>query len=335
MGPANPAPKSARRSPSALEDERDTMIVRCGDGKMPLGAMEGNAGPVEQASDAFDGGTDLEGGEPGTLVEGEPGVDAQDVAKAGRRHDLDRAARRGDGDVPLAGAHDLAAREGSEEGDVPRGPVGEKGDALDAVGAILVALERGSPEVLRLMMLAGEEPGLRYFGRDGESHGERHPGVAAVRPLAPPLEEERGEAADAGCVESEAVRLRVARLEDEHGEALAMAGDEVAHEEREAERARRRRRRCSLAGRDQLEEHAGKLDEPVPGAPGMIVAGSDLKAHAPVVLARDVEVRDGEDEVVEAARHAPKGRAGHTRRLCSTAASMKLRNSGWGSKGRD
>ena len=58
------------------------MIVRCGDGKLPLGAMEGNAGLVEQASGAFDGGTDLEGGEPGTLVEVDPRVDAEDVAES-------------------------------------------------------------------------------------------------------------------------------------------------------------------------------------------------------------------------------------------------------------
>ena len=54
----------------------------------------------------------------------------------------------------------------------------------------------------------------------------------------------------------------------------------------------------ALAQRDQLDEGAGELDEPVLGAPRMPVARSHLEAEALIEGPRFVEVTNGNDEVI-------------------------------------
>ena len=59
----------------------------------------------------------------------------------------------------------------------------------------------------------------------------------------------------------------------------------------------------ALAYRDQFDEGARKLDDPVLGAPGMPVARADLEAEALIEVSGLVEIMDGNDEMVDPAGH--------------------------------
>ena len=58
-----------------------------------------------------------------------------------------------------------------------------------------------------------------------------------------------------------------------------------------------------LRDREELDEEAGKLDQPVVGAPRMAVARADREAEPLVARGRCVEVVDCVNDMVETARH--------------------------------
>jgi hypothetical protein len=83
------------------------------------------------------------------------------------------SARRGDLHRAVAG-HDLVAagKRLQELGEMQR-PVRHQADLLHRMGRVLVVLVLRPPEVLRRMLLAGEEAGAFDIGMAGE--GEREP----------------------------------------------------------------------------------------------------------------------------------------------------------------
>ena len=59
----------------------------------------------------------------------------------------------------------------------------------------------------------------------------------------------------------------------------------------------------ALAHRDQLDEGARELHEPVLRAPRMPIARSDLESQTPIEAPGSVEVANGNDEMIDPAGH--------------------------------
>ena len=166
-------------------------------------------------------------------------------------------------------------------------------------------LERRIPEVLRIVLLAGEEPGVRrgFVLRERERERDLH--GRAVRPLALAREVEHIEIADAGRTERVGIGLRAFALKHQHRKAFAFR-QKVAREGAERERARARRgNTLHLAQRQQFDEDAGKLHDAVMRAPGMAIARADCEAEPRVRLACRIEVVHRMHDMVETARHLP------------------------------
>ena len=141
------------------------------------------------------------------------------------------------------------------------------------------------------------------FSCRGEGQGEGDLRLAAVGAAAAALEVEGLEGSDALLGEQRRIGLGVLAVEDEHGQALAIQ-QVILDEGAEAEGAGLVRGDGSaLAHRDQLDEGAGELDEPVLGAPRMPIARSDLEAETPIEASGFVEVADGNDEMIDPAGH--------------------------------
>ena len=166
-----------------------------------------------------------------------------------------------------------------------------------------MALEFRIPEILRVMLLAHEETGLGRILRRGESQGEGDLRLAAVGAAAAALEVEGLEGADARLGEQRRIRLGVLAVEDEHGQTLAIQ-QVILDEGAEAEGAGLvRGDGGALAHRDQLDEGACELHEPVFGAPRMPIARSDLESQTPIEASGFVEIANGNDEMIDPAGH--------------------------------
>src|SRR5262245_66459611 len=97
-------------------------------------------------------------------------------------------------------------------------------------------LERRVPErVLRVLLVAGEEPGVGAPGIDGEHQGKTEPDGRTVGAASLAFEGENLEVADARSAKRCVVGLRVAALHRQHGEPL-VARPKIAVEGAERER---------------------------------------------------------------------------------------------------
>src|SRR6185369_13374222 len=131
--------------------------------------------------------------------------------------------------------------------------------AGDARDAILVLLKRRIPEILRIMLLAGEEAGVRrlWVGREGEREPDLHSRAVGAPCLA--LEVEHVEVADPGGAERLGIGRRALAFQHQHRKALALR-EEVARERAERQQARPCRwNALHLPDGEQLDEYAGKL----------------------------------------------------------------------------
>lgn len=145
-----------------------------------------------------------------------------------------------------------------------------------------MGLEIGVPEVLRMMLLADEESGVRRGRVRSEGQRERDMRFAAIRAPALPLEEEGLEIADAGTGETCGVGLGIGAVQHQHGQPFPLP-EIIAHERAEAELAwaMRRNRATILPDRDQLDEGRAELDQPVFSAPGCRLRAPTLKPRRP------------------------------------------------------
>jgi hypothetical protein len=98
--------------------------------------------------------------------------------------------------------------------------------ALDAKRGIPVVLELGVPEILREVLLAGCEAGIRRLrvAREGEREADLH--RRAVGPCAGPLEGQRLGRRDTGGLEGRSIAPRIVAFQDQHRQAF-VAGDEI------------------------------------------------------------------------------------------------------------
>jgi hypothetical protein len=167
-----------------------------------------------------------------------------------------------------------------------------------------MVLERRVPEILRMVMLAGEEPhpGSGRIFRKGEREGDVSRGSVRARSL--PLEEERVKGPDPGAGEPGRIGGGVAAVERQHRKPLA-AGEVVAHEGAEAVGTPSPGRDLGfLPRRDEFDERPGQLHDTVLGAPGVPVSGTDPEAHPFIEPSGKVEVTHGDDEMVDSACHS-------------------------------
>ena len=107
--------------------------------------------------------------------------DAVAAGEGGRRRHIDRAARGRDGEA-VAGLLWLRAGKALHEVEMPLGLAGDDDNAGNARHAVGVLLKRRVPEILRIMLLAGEKAdiGRRGIAREGERESDLH--WRAVRP---------------------------------------------------------------------------------------------------------------------------------------------------------
>ena len=187
------------------------------------------------------------------------------------------------------------------------------------------------PEVLRMMVLAGEKPCGGDQRRLRESQRESNFRSRAIGAGGLAAKIEGHEIADAQSRKGCRIGFCVARLQRQHGQSLALsqiAADKAA--KRILPRAwMQRHSRPSRPHADQFQKRAAKLDDMVLRAPGMLVAGTDVKTEATISGGLRTEVARRQHEVVERAGPA------HTSLDCTTAALMKLANNGCGSNGLD
>ena len=165
-------------------------------------------------------------------------------------------------------------------------------------------LEGRVPEMLRVAVLAGEEPDVRRLGIGRKGERERDLDGRAVGALALALEIVGVEVADAGGAERFGIR-RAPAFQHQHREPL-LVGEEIAIERAEGEDALPMRRDVGrVRHAEQFDEHARKLDDVILRPPGamMAVARADLEAEPTIELLGRVEIAHGVDDVVETARH--------------------------------
>src|SRR5690606_30700885 len=212
------------------------------------------------------------------------------------------------------------------------GGIGRLGvDGEDARRAVIVPLQRRAVDGRHLAPLAIEEEGVGPARRRGEGEPEAGDVCLAVLVERRPRELDHRPARDTLFDEGDMVGVRVAGGEDKTRKPLfpdCRAEARVAQHEAVAG-GHRRIHDPGVAHGQRLDESAvGEIDAGIDGAEGVGSLRRDGEAEPLKPLTRRVEAGDRQDEVVEAA-------PAHTSRLCSTAAAMKLANSGCGSNGRD
>src|ERR1700722_18648705 len=152
------------------------------------------------------------------------------------------------------------------------------------------------------MLLADRKARVRAgVARKGKR--ERDLDGRAVRAPALAFEAHCRRGRDAGAGKLRGVARRIAALQQQGPKALVLAEKIAA---RRAEQARKRVAPELFGLRDgqELDEEAGKLDQPVVRAPRMAVARATREAEPLVGRGPRVEIADRMNDMVEAARHA-------------------------------
>ena len=180
------------------------------------------------------------------------------------------------------------------------------GDSAHRVGMLL---ERWVPEILRVVLPAGEETNLRRHGVARECERETDLDGAAVGPP-PSRSKPTGRKPRSPPPRRPPHRHPRRAFQHHHGQSL------VARQERLVDAPEQHREivAAELVGfrdRQHFDEVAGELDDVVVGPPGVAVARADGEAHAAIEGRSGVEVAHGMDDMVEA--------AGHGLRLLSTS----------------
>ena len=165
-------------------------------------------------------------------------------------------------------------------------------------------LKRRVPEILRIMMPAGEEADIGRFRIARKGQRECNLNRRAVGTFSFTRQFEQFEVADARGAKLLGIR-NTAAFQRQHGEPLP-ARQEVAVERAERKAARCVRRRLRRVGESQdFDVAAGKLHDVVLRAPfrRMAVARADGEAKPPIEIGGRLEIAHGVNDMVEAARH--------------------------------
>src|ERR1700733_912091 len=169
-------------------------------------------------------------------------------------------------------------------------------DAGDACDAVEVLLECRIPEVLRIMLLAGEETGIArlLIGRERQRKGYFH--CRPVGPLRFTFEIEDLEVSNAGETKRFGIGGCAAAFKYEHRKALA-SREKVAQKIAERKQSRRMwHDQFRLTDVDQLDEKTRELHNVVVRPPRMPVSRADSKAGAPIEISLRIEITNGVDD---------------------------------------
>src|SRR4051812_36444979 len=175
-------------------------------------------------------------------------------------------------------------------------------NSCDIGHAVRMRLERWIPEILRIMLLAGEEACIRSFGINRERQRERDLDNRSIGPLGLPLKIKHFRIADASCPKRFGIIGCALALQHKHCKPL-FTGEEVAQKAAERERVRRMwLNQIGLTDIEQFHEKARELHDAVMRTPGVLVMRADGEANAPIKIRLRVEVANGVNNMIETTR---------------------------------